>query len=52
MADGDNTLSGPAFTLFSVGNGNPVKVFNDEDISSGRIRAERNAKSLQKQIFI
>ena len=45
-------MSNESYTMFVVGNGNPVKVVNDEDISSGRIRAERNAKLAETDIYM
>ena len=52
MADGDNTLSGDTFTSFSVGKGNPVKVPQDGDILTGQLKAERNAKLAETDIYM
>ena len=52
MADGDNKLGGPTFTLFSVGKGNPVKVPQDGDILTGQLKAERNAKLAETDLYM
>jgi len=52
MADGNNTLGGDTFTGFSVGNGNLVKVPQDGDILTGQLKAERNAKLAETDIYM
>ena len=52
MADDNNTLGGDTFTLFSVGKGNPVKVPQDGDILIGQLKAERNAKLAETDIYM
>ena len=52
MADSNNTLSGDTFTLFSVGNGNPIKVSEGGNIFIGELKAERNAKLAETDIYM